>query len=678
MKKFLRFEIIAPWVLLLIAGLTYGLLIRNLGLYWDDFPYTWFGHVVGTTQYQKVFYDERPLLSILYNITAPIFGESILSWQIFAIIMRWLSALCVGWIVRLIWPDKKEAAFVVSLLFLVYPGFGQQWVSTIYSRVFILLCFFLLSLGFMIKSLRTPRKYFVFLGISLVFGAISLLGSEYFFGLEFSRPVILWLIISTVPGKFISRLKSVTLNWLPYLTGVIAFSIWRGLYVQSQLYGVKITQEAGGGVLTVIYSLATSMLTNAFKGGILAWVQVFSIPPVSSLSKSLFIIMLLMMGCVFCLIALTWWKYSRPTSSHPWAVKIWQNWQFQAITLGLLMLLLGSLPVWVAKLPFELNFPYDRFTLSMMFGSGLVLAGLIYLIPLKYVRVVILSLLVAFSAGWHFQTANLFRVEWYQLAEFLQQLTWRIPTMKPDTMLVAHELPFTFYSDNSITAIINWTYAPDYKGGNLPYVLNYLTVRKNSVLEQLDPDTRVDQNYRAFVFHGNTSNVIVIYKPETSCLKVLDSVYSGADTIPITNVPRKKAIKLSNLGRIITNPEDPIQPIPAYFEQPRIYPWCYYFEKADLSRQTGNYKEIVNLWNQASKLSLEPADVSEYLPYIEGLGFQGELEKAMVLSRRVDKEKPSLHQNLCNIWSRIESSAGLGKSDKESIDDLQIELRCNQ
>jgi hypothetical protein len=673
----LQFETVAPWVLLIIAILTYGLLIKNLGLYWDDFPYTWFGHVLGTTQYQQVFYSERPVLTILYNITAPVFGENILSWQIFAILLRWFSALCVGWIIRLIWPGKKEVAFVISLLFLVYPGFGQQWISTISSRTFILLCFFLLSLIFMAKSLRTQKRHSFFLGLSLLFGTISLLGSEYFFGLEFSRPVIQWIIISSVPGKFLSRLKSFTLNWFPYLTVAIVFSIWRGLYVQTQLYSIDITQKFGGSFWTVIHSLVSNLLTNAFMGGILAWVQTFSILPQSSLSKALFIIKVLMMGSVFCLISLIWWKYLRQTSDYPWTNKIWRYWQFQGITIGLMMLLIGSLPFWVADLPFELNFPYDRFTLPMMFGSGLVLAGFIYLIPIKYVRWVVVSLIVTLSAGWHFQTANLFRVEWYQMGNFLQQLTWRIPAMKPDTMLVAYELPFKYYSDNSITAIINWIYAPNYKNGDLPFVLDYLTVRKNSVLEEMNLGSPVTQNYRSLVFHGNISNILVIYKPERGCLKILDSEYSKEDTIPKVKVPRKRIIKLSNLDRIITKPKDSAIPIPVYFSEPVINPWCYYYEKADLARQTGNFSEIVKLWDDAEKQSLEPLDPSEYLPFIEGWGFQNNLLKAVDFSKRVNKEKPSMHLSLCNIWGRIESGSDIGESEKLIIDKIEIELRCN-
>ena len=94
--------------------------------------------------------------------------------------------------------------------------------------------------------------------------------------------------------------------------------------------------------------------------------------------------------------------------------------------------------------------------------------------------------------------------------------------MKPETMLVAYELPFHYYSDNSLTAPINWSYSPDYKTGNIPYALFYLTVRGNSSLKQLDPNIEVVHKFRSLEFHGNTSNMIVIYQPENGCLRILD------------------------------------------------------------------------------------------------------------------------------------------------------------
>jgi hypothetical protein len=678
LKKYLRLDFMAPWFLLLIAGLTYGLLINDLGLYWDDFPYTWFGHVLGTTQFHKVFYNERPLLSVLYNITAPIFGENILSWQVFAIILRWLSALCVGWIVRLIWPEKKEAAFVVSLLFLVYPGFGQQWISTIYSRVFILLCFFLLSIGFMVKSLRTPPRYFVFLGLSLLFGAISLLGSEYFFGLELTRPIIIWIIISTVPESIRLRLKRGVLHWLPYFVGVMVFVIWRAWIVKSSLYEVNVTDASNGGIPGLLWNLISSMATNAYKGGIQAWIQAFSLSPVQKWDQLVNICMLVLISGEICIIAWFGWKFLGSKTDHTLASKFWDNWQIQSVILGFFMLLVGSLPVWAAKLPFDLIFPYNRFMLAMMLGSALLLTGIIYTIRYKIARIGVICVMVALSAGWHFQTAYTYRSEWRQLGTFLQQLTWRIPGMKPGTMLVAYELPFHYYSDNSLTAPINWTYAPDYKTGNLPHALFYLTVRENSVLKQLDPNINIFLKYRAVEFHGNTSDTIVLYQPETGCLRVLDEQYSGQETIPNYDSPSAKAIALSNLDRIITHPDIPALPIPNYFDQSNIKPWCYYYEKAELARQVGDYGQIVSLWEQANNNSYKPSEAAEYLPFIEGLGFQGKLEEMVLLTQSAMNQKPSIRKSICKIWGRIETTKTITIFDKSFLAEQKIELRCSQ
>ena len=43
--------------------------------------------------------------------------------------------------------EKRRQAFWASMLFAVYPGFSQQWISVIYSEAFIILAAFLASLA---------------------------------------------------------------------------------------------------------------------------------------------------------------------------------------------------------------------------------------------------------------------------------------------------------------------------------------------------------------------------------------------------------------------------------------------------------------------------------------------------------------------------------------------------
>ena len=308
MKNKFRFKALSPWLLLIIAFITYGLLIRNLGLYWDDFPYTWFGHALGPSQYARVFFNDRPLLTGLYNITAPIFGENILSWQIFAIVMRWLCALCVGWIVGLIWPTRNSPAFVASLLFLVYPGFGQQWISTIYSRGFVLLLLYLLSFGFMVKSIRVYKKQRLYMVLSLLLGASSLLSTEYYFGLEFSRPVIIWILVNKEEEKVALVLKKIIIKWLPYLVVALAYAIWRGRVVTSVLYGIRISDAVSGGVPGLILSFVENMAVNAYKGGLSAWIRIFSLPPVKSWSQPFNFSLIILIVGMLCFSAIILWK----------------------------------------------------------------------------------------------------------------------------------------------------------------------------------------------------------------------------------------------------------------------------------------------------------------------------------------------------------------------------------
>ena len=675
MKKILRTENLLPFALLVIAFLSFGVFIHTLGLYWDDFPYVFYGHVLGTSQYHHVFFDERPFLPILYNLTAPIFGENIILWQAFGILMRWACALCVGWIVRLIWTDKKEHSYIVALLFMIYPGFGQQWISTIYSRVFILLLLFLLSLAFMVSAWRNPSKRVVYTSLAIAFATLSLLGSEYFIGLEVSRLVILWLIISRESDKIKIRIKTALLHWLPYLLVVTAFAVWRGFLVQSSLYEVSAFSQ--NNLAGILFDLSRGMITNAYKGGILSWVQTFKMPVGFNWKDGFSLIMLPVILSSAGLTAWVFWKMNALGDEKDNLSRFWRSWSFQAGFLGVVMLLAGSIPVWAAGLPFDLKFPYNRFTLSMMFGSALVLTAVVALIRVRWMRLVILCLLVMSATGWHYQTANSFRLEWKKLTSFLQQLTWRVPRLQPGTMLTAYELPFTYYSDNSLSAPINWTYAPEYNGGSLPYILNYLTVRKNSVLKVLEPGIPITQKYRSLEFNGNTSDMVVIYQVEEGCLRVLDPVFNNQTNIPKMKDPLPKAILLSNLDRIITDPEIPALPVPQFFSQPIEASWCYYYEKADLARQVADYGEIVSLREESKSLNLTPLDITEYYPFVEGLGFTGKLDEAIELSRQMVAEKASSRKGLCQIWGRIENNGVENQSDLELIRDIKIELSCS-
>ncbi len=140
--------------------------------------------------------------------------------------------------------------------------------------------------------------------------------------------------------------------------------------------------------------------------------------------------------------------------------------------MGLFALLLGGIPIWPTNLRIELFFPWDRFTLPMMLGASLLLVGLFELIGWRaWLSILLVSLAAGLGAGLHYQNALEFRKDWLMQRDFFWQLTWRAPQIKPGTVLLTSDLPFPYDWDNSLIAPLNWTYAPQLQGRELPYLI---------------------------------------------------------------------------------------------------------------------------------------------------------------------------------------------------------------
>src|SRR5215212_10088435 len=146
----------SAFVLLLVALIAYGVLAPQLGFYWDDLPMSWIRYELGPEAMTRYFSTNRPVWGLLYQLTTRLFPQEPFYWQVFALICRWLGAVAVWDIVRELWRDRPPFALSVALLFLLYPGFNQQWGAYLYSHFFIVLFFFLLSILLMLRRRMIP------------------------------------------------------------------------------------------------------------------------------------------------------------------------------------------------------------------------------------------------------------------------------------------------------------------------------------------------------------------------------------------------------------------------------------------------------------------------------------------------------------------------------------------
>jgi hypothetical protein len=338
--------------------------------------------------------------------------------------------------------------------------------------------------------------------------------------------------------------------------------------------------------------------------------------------------------------------------------------------LSLSALLLAGIPFAIADLPVKVTFPHDRFMLAFILGSCLFLVTFSAWVFKPIARQIFLALLLAVSLGYQVQVGLSFKQEWEDVSAFLWQLSWRAPGLEPGTTLIADETLFPYTNDYSLTAPLNWLYDEEPGSGDLDYFMAYVPHRLGSVIPELSPNQRIHKKYSLYEFNGSTSNVLaVVYEPP-GCLRVLDPRYDSYDL--------RLPPELHN-AMWLSNPVDLIhsdRPLQRHRLMDLITAgqvtdkWCHTYQKADLARQQGDWREVVRLAEITPSLKGSYKSPTELLPFIEGYARLGEFQKAVDLTRTAYYASRLTHHLLCDLWWRV------GPDDQGMYEKVNKTLKC--
>ncbi len=665
-----------PLALLFASIAAYGLLIPYLGFYWDDWPMIWFAHRLGPSGYSAVFSGDRPFLAGVYILTTSLLKTAPLQWQMLGIITRWLTALALWWTLRNLWRDYSEQTAWIALLFAVYPGFKQQPISVVYSNGFLLLLGYLLSWGCMLVAIRKPSRYWVWTIAGLLAYTLCMFSTEYYVGLDLIRPLLIWLVLGESIQHQRARLTGTLRHWLPYLLVLFAFLAWRVLIFKFPTYQPGLVEDLTIAPTFAGFHLLARLIQDVFTTGWLAWSATFRFPQSQDfqlLSNALY------WAVVGICLPLAWLylaKFRRFPQENPVdSPKAQLRWAPQAMMVGAVALFAAGWPFWITELPITLDFPWERFTLAFMLGSAIFLVGLlVWALRTRAQQVIVMGLLVSMAIGSHFQNANTYRRDWLTQKDFFWQLVWRAPGLQPGTTLITHYLPLNYYSDNSLTAPLNWVYAPDDHSHQMSYYFAYTQVRLGRSIPALKRGLPIQQRYRNVQFEGSTSEALVVFYSPPGCLRILDPQRDG--DLPIFPAEIERAMKISNLQQVILNPAQPAQPPSEIFGAPPVSNWCYYFQHAELARQRGDWEKVIANGNRAFEQGLFPAEPSELLVFIEGYAIHGDWEQAINLTRRAYEASSNLRPHLCNISDRLARKQTLDDETGKLIRDTQVTLEC--
>lgn len=232
--QFSEGPLLAIIMISLTAILTYGIMIPNLGYYYDDWYTIWSGVSRGAESLISLFSLDRPFMGIIYSFFFRIIGENVAGWHIFALIFRISGAFAFYWILKLVWPKQRELPILAAMLFVVFPGFLAQPNAATKINHLIGFASALFSIGLSLLALRTRdrlRRYFLIL-LSAFLLMFYVWIYEYMIGLEVMRVTLLFFVQWQLhPEKALQIVKKLIRFYLPLAVGIGIFFNLARLYI---------------------------------------------------------------------------------------------------------------------------------------------------------------------------------------------------------------------------------------------------------------------------------------------------------------------------------------------------------------------------------------------------------------------------------------------------------------
>ena len=648
LQKIIKNEtFISILLIFLTTAITYGVRIPQLGYYHDDWYVLWSGQVRGAASIIPLFSTDRPYMGVIYSYVYRLLGDSIVGWHLYALLWRFIGALAFFWILRLLWPQQKYITTLMTVLFVVYPGFLSQPNANTKQNHLYGFGTALLSIALMLQAMKTNVRAWkvTFSILSVILAANYLFIYEYMIGFEATRLLLLgYVLLQDGYRKVRPLLWEVFKRFLPYLFVIAGFLYWRVFIFEGSRNATDVSRLAADYLNNLRYMslrLILETVTDFLDTTIFAWFvqpyQLFSTTRYSNLGSAVLIAAIIIaLSLLYTFLFNRWWgdEYNETESPRLMNEFLW---------LGALITLFAVFPVILSGRQVELGDAYKSYGLHPIGGVVLFVSGIILMFQAKFRRLILIALI-----GISVSTQILNTDYWIQFWDYQQeawwQLTWRAPDIKDDAMVVAY-LPegFRLQQDYEMWGPINLIYNPE--PAEVP-AIKAEVLTSDTAFNILKGEI-IDNRMRDMKMHRDFGNLLLIsYPSSSSCIHVIDGtmpVYSEYDPLIVQQVGG-----FSRIDQIIPSGTSPIPPAAIFGSEPE-HDWCFYYQKASLARQAGDWDEIGKLYDKVISLELEPKDAAEVIPFFEGLVNLGRYDDAKDLYFNEIRGRVKMRYPLCTF-----------------------------
>jgi hypothetical protein len=550
--------------------------------------------------------------------------------------LRGLSALLAGWVVGLLWPQRKREAVSVALLFAVVPVFTQQPIAVTYSQHWTCSLLYLSSLGWMILAFRDARRFWLYTILSVAAMALNLFTMEYYAGVELVRPLILWLLIAENEKQPLVKSALCALGrWSPYLLVMAAFLVWRVFFLHlpaDDPNALRLVAQFKDEPYTALWTLwkyfredSIYILFEAWKP-VVANVRALVTASTAALATAVYLLSLRV---------------------EPGDESTLRSWAMRASALGLLGALVSPSPAWLTGKQVTVGLYSSRFVFPGLFFISLFVVGLLALVfSNRTLRVGAFGVFIALAILFQHDNATRYVNSWEQQKRFYWQMHWRAPGVESNTPFLSDGEVLNLVGFYSTTAGLNLLYDQGSDPAGLDYWFFNMESKFPSLKKVLVQKRPFTPSFRSWGFTGFVQDALVIDNTSGGCMHLVEAARPENGLLP---APLALMASASDLSRIQADGKA-VPPADVFGAEP-AHTWCYFFQRASLDRQLKNWDEIARLGDQARHDGFAPTDVSEWFPFIEGYARAGQTERAAKLTAFVHSAAADYDPALCALWA---------------------------
>lgn len=616
----MKFKKYYPYLLIvLIAAIAYLPFLGKQGFYRDDWYQIWAGTTQGEYTLIKMFSIDRPGLGLMYAITHRVLGSDLLYWHLCTFLVRVFLSFLVFHLVKKMLPEHDLPALLTAVLVVIYPGFLEQPFADTSLSLYIAYAFCILSIYFSVLAFDAERKHskISFTVLALVFGLFYLFVFEYFIGIEVVRIYLLWRVLrkkNRSDKLFPALVKQV----IPYAGMILVFLGWRLFVFKSARSTTDIRSVLSlykAAPFDMIFNTLKEFLTGAYNSIVQAWAV-----PLYNLSMRLTakeFVLVLMGSCTAAIIVYLVIKKFDFEDGNTVA------WGRDAMKVGLVMVLSITLPLVLLNRKVNYDNAYVHYTFPLMLGAILIVIGFVNsCVQKQKVRTILFSMLIAVAVFTQMANGIHFQKHWQIQRSLWWQLSWRAPDIKEDaTVVVFTPKSYRLQEAYEIWAPLNLIYNQTEE----PIMISAEVPNDQTIPMMISQDS-YGEELRRIAYVVDFKQMLVVSAPYAgSCMHVFDG--ANMEISSREELEARLVYPFSNAS-LIDVQRQTHTPSTAIFGAEPDHDWCYYYQKASLARQQGDWQTIVDLGSQVMEQQLQPNDLSEWMPFYEGFARAGQMDMA--------------------------------------------------